>query len=387
MAEEKKKVKPSDNKMVQNILLKHPEVINNARHLFRNENGTTIVEDRVPRGDPERGTVGQPFCQGDLTDADLRDLAKYATEIVDEGILRYDEKTAYEDALHRAIGTKDGGKYSGKVNAVTYGLILSSMNKKKAAPIDKKASENIEEKTHSIDSSKDPKEDHMSNLGELAKIAEFIAKQSPDQMVILRAMVKEAADQNDPKRWQKTMDAIGIKAPKAKSASEEDETPGQEEAMSAKHDEDKPDTKEEKKIEEKAMGKGHDEDEPGHEEKETPAEKKTEEKAVDKAKEEEKDASSPIVDELDKIAEELEQSGDYELFKVAYQLDQVSDVLQGKKTAAALESEPDEKYMKDAFKSTIRQKDKDEGYMESFATDKTQEVSKAYSKRPYGIVK
>ena len=145
--------------------------------------------------------------------------------------------------------------------------------------------------------------------------------------------------------------------------------------------------KEKKKIEEKAMGKGHDEDEPGHEEKETPAEKKTEEKAVDKAKEEEKDASSPIVDELDKIAEELEQSGDYELFKVAYQLDQVSDVLQGKKTAAALESEPDEKYMKDAFKSTIRQKDKDEGYMESFATDKTQEVSKAYSKRPYGIVK
>ena len=391
--EEKKKVKPSQNKMVQNILLKHPEVINNARHLFRNENGRTIVEDRVPRGDAERGSVGDPFCQGDLTDADLRDLAKYATEIVDEGILRYDEKTAYEDALHRAIGTKDGGKYAGKVGAVTYGLILSSMGKKKAAPVEKKANEisNIEEKTQSIDSSNDPKEDPMSNLGELAKIAEFIAKQGPDQMVILRAMVKEAADQNDPKRWQKTMDAIGIKAPKSKSASEEDETPGQEEAMSAKHDEDKPghkDTKEEKKIEEKAMGKGHDEDEPGHEEKETAKEKAKEEKAVAEAeKKEDKDASSPLVDELDKIAEELEQSGDYELFKVAYQLDQVSDVLQGKKTATALESEPDEKYMKDAFNSRIRQKEKDEGYMESFATDKTQEVSKAYSKRPYGIVK
>jgi hypothetical protein len=43
--------------------------------------------------------------------------------------------------------------------------------------------------------------------------------------------------------------------------------------------------------------------------------------------------------------------------------------------------------MKDAFNSTIRQKDKDEKYMESFATDKTREVFTAYTKRPYGIVK
>lgn len=379
MAEkEKKSVKPADKKMVQNLLLNHPEVINNARHLFRNENGRTIVEDRVPRGDADRKTVGQPFCQGDLTDTDLRDLAKYATEIIDEGILRYDEKTAREDALHRAIDQKDGGKYAGKVGAVTYNLLLSHVGKSKKTPVEKKAND----ESLNIESSKEQEEAQMSNLGELAKVAEFIASQNPEQRLILKAMIKEAADQNDPKRWQKTMDSIGIKAPKSKSASEEDEHAGEAEEMAAKkHDEDEKDhekkeTAEEKKKEEKAVEV--------KEEKDEKAEEKKEEKAEEEDKE--KDATS-IVNQLDSIAGELEQSGDFDLFKIAYQLDQVAEVLEGKKTATALESEPDEKYMKDAFNSTIRQKDKDEKYMESFATDKTQEVSKAYSKRPYGIVK
>ena len=227
----------------------------------------------------------------------------------------------------------------------------------------------------------------MANLGELAKVAQIIANQTPEERFILRTMIKEAADQNDPKRWQKTLDAIGIKAPKSKNASEEDEAEGEDDAIKAEAE------------------KKHDEDEKDHEEKETKAEKKKEEEALaedkkdeedkeddkkdkeDKEdKEDDKDAST-IISELDSIAGELEASGDFELFKMAYQLDQVADVLEGKKTATALESEPDEKYMKDAFNSKIRQKDSDEKYMESFATDKTQEVSKAYSKRPYGIVK
>ena len=33
------------------LILKHPEVINSARDLFNNENGKTIVEEKVPRGD------------------------------------------------------------------------------------------------------------------------------------------------------------------------------------------------------------------------------------------------------------------------------------------------------------------------------------------------
>jgi hypothetical protein len=383
MAEKaKKSVKPAEKKMVQNLLLKHPEVVNNARHLFRNENGRTIVEDRVPRGDADRKTVGQPFCNGDLTDTDLRDLAKYATEIIDEGILRYDEKIAHEDALHRAIDQKDGGKYAGKVNSVTYGLLLGHVGSSNKSSTEKKANDESLE----IQSSKEPEEVPMSsskeikaleaklaslkNKAEMEKVAEFIASQTPEQREILKEMIKEAADQNDPKRWQKTKDSIGIKA---KNASEDE------------------DEEEEKK---------HDEEEKDHEEKETKAEKEKEEEALEEKKEEEKeeekkdeeeeqkdkDATS-IVQELDSIAGELEQSGDYDLFKVAYQLDQVADVLEGKKTAAALESDPDEKYMRDAFNSTIRQKEKDEKYMDSFATDKTQEVSKAYSKRPYGIVK
>jgi hypothetical protein len=420
----KKSVKPAEKKMVQNILLKHPEVINNARHLFRNENGRTIVEDRVPRGDPDRKTVGQPFCQGDLTDTDLRDLAKYATEIIDEGILRYDEKTAHEDALHRAIDQKDGGKYAGKVGAVTYNLLLGHVGKGKKSSTEKKASESLDvkgkesidpatlqseikkeekrladkseaiktqekllggKKITSLESSKEAEEAPMSNLGELAKVAQFIASQNPEQRLILKAMIKEAADQNDPKRWQKTMDSIGITATKSKNASEEDENPGEDDAIKAeeakKHDEDEKDHEkkekaEEKKIEEKAVEEAKDE----KAEKKEKADKKEEEEAKDK------DATS-IVNQLDSIAGELEQSGDFDLFKVAYQLDQVADVLEGKKNATALESEPDEKYMKDAFNSTIRQKDKDEKYMESFATDKTQEVITAYTKRPYGIVK
>lgn len=367
----KKVVKPSEKKMVQNLLMNHPEVTNNARHLFRNENGRTIIEDRVPRGDPDRKTVGQPFCQSDLTDADLRDLAKYATEIIDEGILRYDEKTAKEDALHRAIDQKDGGKYAGKVNAVTYNLLIDHVGKVAKAPVEKKANDELLE----IESSKEPEEVQMSNLGELAKVAQFIAGQTPEQRLILKAMIKEAADQNDPKRWQKTLDSIGVKAPKSKNASEDED-------------------------EEEKKAKKHDEEEKDHEEKETEEEKKLEEKAVEEEKEEEKeekkeekeekedeDKDASIVESLDSIASELEQSGDYDLFKVAYQIDQVTDVLEGRKTAATLESDPDEKYMREAFQSTIRQKEKDEKYMESFSTDKTQEVNKCYTKRPYGIVK
>lgn len=381
MADKNKKVvKPSEKKMVQNLLMNHPEVTNNARHLFRNENGRTIVEDRVPRGDQDRRTVGQPFCQGDLTDADLRDLAKYATEILDEGIMRYDERTAKEDALHRAIDQKDGGKYAGKVGAVTYNLILSHVGKGAKAPVEKKA--NVE--SLEIESSKEPEEAQMSNLGEMAKVAEFIANQTPEQRIILKAMIKEAADQNDPKRWQKTMDSIGVKAPKSKNASE-DEDKDEDEKKAKKHDENEKDheekeTEEEKKLEEKVV----------EEEKEEEEEDKKEEKEEEKEKKEEKedeDKDASIVESLDSIASELEQSGDYDLFKVAYQIDQVTDVLEGRKTAATLESDPDEKYMREAFQSTIRQKEKDEKYMDSFSTDKTQEVNKCVTKRPYGIVK
>jgi hypothetical protein len=369
---EKKTVKPSQNKMVQNILLKHPDVLNNARHLFRNENGRTIVEDRVPRGDPDRKGVGQPFCQADLTDPDLRNLAKYASDIVDEHLLKYDEKTAFEDALHRAINEMDGGKYAGKVNASTFGLILSNVGKGKAKQ-EKKASNYSDYPEHL---SNEVKEDPMSRSEEIKtleqklaslkndetmqKVAEFLVNQTPEQREQLKAMIKAAADQNDPKRWQKTMDAIGMKGKKAAEEKPAEGEPGHEEAETPAEE--------------------------AKEKKDNPAEEAAEEKAKKDKAPEEKDAAA-VIEELGNIAGELEATGDYDLFKVAYQIDQVADVLEGKKSAATLESDTDEKFMKDAFQSTIRQKESDEKFMGSFATDKTEEVSKAYANKPYGVVK
>jgi hypothetical protein len=388
--EEKKSVKPSEKKMVNNILLKHPEVLHSVRNLFRNENGRTIVEDRVPRGDPDRKGVGQPFCQADLTDPDLRNLAKYASGILDEHLLKYDEKTAHEDALHRAINELEGGKYAGKVNTNTFNLILSTMEKRKPNQPRKASDYSV----YPENTSNEVKEDPMSRSEEIKsleaklaglknqetmeRIADFIVKQTPEEREVLKAMIKAAADQNDPKRWQKTMDAIGMKGTKGKQAAEES----------------KEDKEKEEKAVEKATGKPHDESEPGHEEKETKKEKEIEEKAVgeeeglqkkDKAKGEEKDASA-VVKELGEIAGELEATKDYDLFKVAYQLDQIADVLEGKKSAATLDSDQDEKYMREAFQWTVYKKEPDEKFMTSFATDKTQEIFKAYEKLPYGVV-
>jgi len=84
-----------------------------------------------------------------------------------------------------------------------------------------------------------------------------------------------------------------------------------------------------------------------------------------------------IVSQIDEIAGMLEQQGDSELMKVAYQLDVVSDVLEGKKTAAALESEPDEAYMKKYFKAGLREGEADEkSYMKEFNTDLSEETSR-----------
>ena len=140
--EEKKKselkVSPGDKKddsrvKAKQLLSKHPEIMYNARNLFRNENGKTIVEESVPRGDPKKEEVIMPRTQDDLTDSDLREMAVFASSLVDDTLRQYDQKVAYEDALQRAIGAKDGGKYAGKVNASTFVLIMDQMGKNKKA--------------------------------------------------------------------------------------------------------------------------------------------------------------------------------------------------------------------------------------------------------------
>jgi DNA-directed RNA polymerase subunit RPC12/RpoP len=105
---------------------------------------------------------------------------------------------------------------------------------------------------------------------------------------------------------------------------------------------------------------------------------KKEDKKDDKK---EKTAMENIVESLDEIAGTLESQKDYELFKIAYQIDQVSDVLMGKKEAATLESDTDEKYMKEFFKAGMREGDSDEkSYMAAFNTDTTTELKDKYPK-------
>ena len=71
------KVTKSMNKIelserAKGLIKKHPELTQSARSLFRNENGKTIVEEIVNRGDIKTKDLIYPRAQGDLKDDDLR---------------------------------------------------------------------------------------------------------------------------------------------------------------------------------------------------------------------------------------------------------------------------------------------------------------------------
>lgn len=129
------KVKPGDKEIdsarekAKGLLKNHPEILFNARKLFHNENGQTVIEPKVPRGDEDVESSIMPRTQYDLKEDDLQALSKHAKKIIDASIKEYDEKVAMEDALTRAIATLDDGKYAGKVNASTYSLLLDNLIK------------------------------------------------------------------------------------------------------------------------------------------------------------------------------------------------------------------------------------------------------------------
>lgn len=360
--------KKNKKKPEKSLLIDHPEVQNNARGYFHHENGKTIIEDRVPRGDADPYKSAQPMNNGDLTDDDFRDLAAYAADLIDAGIHKYDEHTAYMDALSRAINEKDGGKFAGKVNANSFKIILDHVGKianknPKEEPgqskndlfynIKKKSSDYMETAVSGKKSSKEaslgqPGEVTMSRSEEIksleAKLASLKAEEAKTEMGAIAAKV--ASDPEARATFKKLM----------------------KEAMTGKVvviKKDKDDDKKDKKD-------------------------NNEDEACSS-----KSAADDVVSELDKIAGELESSGDFELFKVAYQLDQVADVLQGKKEAKTLESEPDESFMKKYFHAGKEQSDSDESkFMNEFDNDNTQEVIKqtgksktASTKRPYSIIR
>jgi hypothetical protein len=359
MAKEKSDLKVSPGKKDEDVkskarqmLLKHPEVMYNARNLFHNENGTTIIEERVPRGDAKKEDAIMPRTQGDLTDTDLRELAVFASSLVDETMNQYDQKVAHEDALQRAIGSKDGGKYAGKVNASTFALLLDNMGKSKKS---KKASEEQPVPEQNTENSKEATMDKALIMQELEATRIKMAALEALAGGEVEAKEKPTCDKCGGKHWpfQKCSE---------KSEKKED---------SSKEAKEMPTCGKCNKKHWPFQGCG---------------DKKEEPKKDDKK--DDKDASESvksIVASLDEIAGALEAQKDFDLFKIAYQIDQVSDVLLGKKEAATLESDTDEKYMREFFKAGLREGDSDEkSFMGEFNTDTTTELNAKY---PNGLGK
>jgi len=366
MSDKKSKKSPEAEK--RNLLLQHPEIKNNARALFRNENGKTIVEEIVPRGDVKTKDAIYPRNQSDLKEEDLRNLAVCASELIDPVIFKYDPRLAKEDALVMAIRTKDGGKYEGKINASTFCLILDTMGtKKKASEEDKPAVvetqvgtglEKIVEKNaheNNVSTSDIPVEENLMDKVALLKVKEdLLAKVAAIDVL------------------------VGVGAPEtSKEAAETKPCPkcGTNVLVKTKYC-----------VKCKAKTLGGD------------SSKKEEKKEPKK----EKEASSEIAGitaAIDKVAGELEAMNDPELFKIAFQLDQMADVLEGKKEARTIETDPPASYMKDHFKAGLKEGDADEkSYMKSFDTDVSEEVAgvkdkkdgnakSASSKLPYQIIK
>lgn len=103
-----------------------------------------------------------------------------------------------------------------------------------------------------------------------------------------------------------------------------------------------------------------------------------------------KEDAKSIVATLDEIANSLEEEGTPECLKLAFEIDKISDQLEGK-ISSALKYDKDEPYMEKYFRGGVREKDKDEDYLKEFNTDVSNEVRKMYEKSkeaslPYEII-
>lgn len=330
----------------KSLLMKHPEIMNNARSCFRNENGKTIVEEVVPRGDLSQDNVIFPRNQEDITDQDLKAIIVFASSIVDDALLRYNKQAAYEDALHKAIWSKDGGRYAGKINASTYSVLLEDMLKGKS----KKASDESSKEAAAKKLTLTDKQLKMvekavgkkKGIGEGAAVKHDLMKKlkSTDKTKIEEkkksdksAASKEATmDKVVKEAVQKQIEELKVKLASLEAAVAE--KPEVKEAAEAE----KPEVKEASKTEE------------------TPS-------------------TGTIVEALDEIAGTLEEQNDPELLKMAYQLDVVADVLEGKRTAATIEGDADEAYMKKYFKAGVREQEADEKYNKNFNNDPTVQIA------------
>lgn len=111
---------------------------------------------------------------------------------------------------------------------------------------------------------------------------------------------------------------------------------------------------------------------------------KKDSKKKDKKEDTKKEAATKIAESLDSIAGLLEKQKDPELLKMAYEIDRVSDVIEGKKEASTLESDSDESYMKKFFQAGVIEADSDESYMKEFNTDVSAELGDKTKKNQLG---
>jgi hypothetical protein len=110
---------------------------------------------------------------------------------------------------------------------------------------------------------------------------------------------------------------------------------------------------------------------------------KKDDKKEDK-KENKKEAAAKIAESLDEIAGLLESQNDPQLMKLAFEIDKVSDVLEGKREASTLESDRDEPYMKEHFHAGARETDSDESFMKEFNTDTSTELKDKFQGKQLG---
>jgi hypothetical protein len=436
---DKKEVKPAEKKL-GDVLDKHPTVQNNARDLFRNQNGTTIVQERVPRGDLPQDEVIMPRNEFDLTEDDLKGLAEHAKKMIDPVLAKYDEDVALEDALSKAVWSKDGSKYQSRLSACTQKLVLDIMKGGKGSS--KKASvrrtmrevaEELEKKglikeydyalpQHWVDEfagklKKDNKEngydivigsfiwayDKTGSTGYPFPVTDeaetLLEKYYPNYYRAVQDAKKNAVSTPKAASIDSLVDAIPTsmadieKANAPKKGNKPPKEAGMDKEMLRKEANDlakkldalkvllgEEDEKEEAAVEDKDAGskKG-----PGIPDATGP--RAGTDKCPKSDKPEEASACGEVADSsvlasLDEIAELVEKEArekqDLDLFRIAYQIDCVSDYLGGSKDASTLQQDPDEDFMRKAFHSGVNEHDADEPYMKEFNNDNTKETSR-----------
>lgn len=94
-----------------------------AYHYFNH--GPFVLQDSVLVEPEMRHAYTDP---SDLTPEDFEVLAKHATHLLDDQLMKYSYEVAKNSALELAIRSFANGKYDGKVNAANCGKILNIMD-------------------------------------------------------------------------------------------------------------------------------------------------------------------------------------------------------------------------------------------------------------------